>query len=133
MPPTQPGRPSPVRRRPSRKAITSDSSDPALAIHSHSDGARSAPSSEKGVVKSTGSGFHDGPPSVTRSRCVISLPHMIQAHGSYVGVDGNSSVSAATARQPTITGSIGPERGPAKMPEGVCGRTAGAWAAEAFI
>ena len=62
--------------------MTSESSAPARAIQSHSIGARSAPRSENGVVNSTGSGFHDGPPSVTRSRCAISRPHMIHAHGS---------------------------------------------------
>ena len=42
----------------------------------------SSPKSEKGAVKRIGSGFHEGPPSVTRSRWTISRPHMIQAHGS---------------------------------------------------
>ena len=37
---------------------------------------------ERNVVKRIGSGFQEGPPSVTRSRCAISRPHMIQAHGS---------------------------------------------------
>ena len=53
-------------------------------------------------MKKIGNGFHDGPPSVTRSRWAISRPQRIHAHGSYVGVDGNSSVSADTARQPTM-------------------------------
>ena len=57
-------------------------------------------------MKKIGSGFHDGPPSVTRSRWAISRPHRIHAHGSYVGVDGNSSVSADTARQPTMIKTI---------------------------
>ena len=45
-------------------------------------GARSCPKSENGVVKKIGSGFHDGPPSVTRSRCAISRPQRIHAQGS---------------------------------------------------
>ena len=43
--------------RPSRCA----SSPPARAITSHRSGAASSPNSANGVVKSTGSGFHDGP------------------------------------------------------------------------
>ena len=57
-------------------------SAPARPIHSQRNGARSAPNRENGVVKSTGSGFHDGPFVVTRSHCVISRPQMIHAHGS---------------------------------------------------
>ena len=53
----------------------------------------------KGVVSRTGSGFHDGPSTVDRSRWRISRPQMIHAHGSYVGEFGPSSVSAAIPRQ----------------------------------
>ena len=48
-------------------------------------------------MNSTGSGFHDGPPVVCRSMWTISRPQMIHAHGSYVGVLGYSSESAASA------------------------------------
>ena len=61
-------------------------------------------------MNSTGSGFHDGPLTVSRSRCMISRPQMIQAHGSYVGAEGSSSVSAAIAKHAT-TGHQIPVRG----------------------
>ena len=51
------------------------------------------------MVKMTGSGFHDGPVFVTRSRCAISRPQMIHAHGSYVGTDGSRRLSAASPKQ----------------------------------
>ena len=62
------------------------------------------------MVKITGSGFHDGPVVVTRSPCRISLPQMIQAHGSYVGAEGSRSVSAAIAKH-AATGHQSPVRG----------------------
>ena len=40
------------------------------------------PKIENGTVNSIGNGFHDGPPSVTRSRWRISRPQRIQAQGS---------------------------------------------------
>ena len=40
------------------------------------------PNTANGVVKTIGNGFHDGPPSVTRSRWRISRPQRIHAHGS---------------------------------------------------
>ena len=43
---------------------------------------RPRPVTASGVVRSTGSGFHDGPPVVSRSRPPISRPHTSQAHGS---------------------------------------------------
>ena len=49
---------------------------------SHRFGAASSPKNEKTVVKNTGSGFHDGPLTVLRSRWPISRPQMIHAHGS---------------------------------------------------
>jgi hypothetical protein len=52
-------------------------------------------------VSSTGSGFHDGPSTVERSRWRISRPQMIHAHGSYVGANGpiiDSAASASTAK-----------------------------------
>ena len=72
----------PTKRNAIRYAITQPSSPPARATQSHRYGARSCPKSENGVVKKIGSGFHDGPPSVTRSRCAISRPQRIHAHGS---------------------------------------------------
>jgi hypothetical protein len=72
----------PARRDASRKAIAIASSTPARATISHSDGATESPSSENGVVTITGSGFHDGPPTVSRSKCVIWRPHSSHAHGS---------------------------------------------------
>ena len=72
----------PPRRAPRRKVTRRAPNEPARATRSHSEGARESPSSEKGAVKSTGSGFHDGPLTVSRSRCMISRPQMIQAHGS---------------------------------------------------
>ena len=36
-----------------------------------------------GAIRMTGSGFHDGPPSVSRSSRVSSRPQTSQAHGSY--------------------------------------------------
>ncbi len=67
--------------RPSRYAIAIASMPPARAITSHRFGAAS-PKNEKTVVKNTGSGFHDGPLTVLRSRLPISRPQMIHAHGS---------------------------------------------------
>ena len=55
---------------------------PACAITSHSSGAQVSPVSANGVVKSTGSGFHDGPVRVSRFHSVISRPQLIHAHGS---------------------------------------------------
>ena len=56
-------------------------SAPARATTSHRSG-EAFPKTEKTVVKITGSGFHVGPPVVTRSRWAISLPHTSHAHGS---------------------------------------------------
>ena len=78
----------PLSRYATRYAITQPNRPPARATHSQRYGARSWPKNENGTVKNIGNGFHDGPPSVTRSRCAISRPQRIQAHGSYVGVDG---------------------------------------------
>ena len=78
----------PLSRYATRYAITQPNRPPARATHSHRYGARSWPKNENGTVKKIGNGFHDGPPSVTRSRCAISRPQRIHAHGSYVGVDG---------------------------------------------
>src|SRR5215213_7877034 len=69
-----------------------------------------SPKSENGTVKKIGSGFHDGPPSVTRSKWAISRPHMIQAQGSYVGVEGVRRLKAATTRQATRITGIEPAR-----------------------
>ena len=73
-----------------------------------------APVTENTVVNSTGNGFHDGPPVVSRSRCATSRPHTIHDHGSYVGTDGSSSDSAARARHAGISLRI-PARWPARV------------------
>jgi hypothetical protein len=54
---------------------------PARATTSQRSGA-AEPKNEKTVVNITGSGFHDGPCAVTRSRCAISRPQMIHDQGS---------------------------------------------------
>jgi hypothetical protein len=54
---------------------------PARATTSQRSGAAS-PNSENGTVKRIGSGFHDGPFVVTRSRWRISRPQISQDHGS---------------------------------------------------
>jgi hypothetical protein len=72
---------TPPSRRATRKAITTPAMAPARATNSHRSGAR-LPKSANGVVSSTGNGFHDGPSTVDRSRCRISRPQTIQAHGS---------------------------------------------------
>src|ERR1700754_2887941 len=100
---------------------------PARAIASHASGAPSSPSRLNGVVKITGSGFHDGPVVVTRSPCRISRPQMIQAHGSYVGTLGSSRLSVASARQAAIssrqgrTGAAGADGGGAGSARGSVG------------
>ena len=81
-PASTPYHPPPISRRATRKAITQASSPPARATTSQRYGAAWSPKTENTVVKMIGSGFHDGPPVVTRSRCAISRPHRIQAHGS---------------------------------------------------
>ena len=50
------------------------------------------------MVNRIGSGFQDGPPSVTRSRWAISWPQRIQAQGSYVGVEGTSRLIPASSQ-----------------------------------
>src|SRR3954469_9029645 len=79
--------------------MASASSPPARATTSHRSGAAPVPITANGVVNRTGSGFHDGPAVVTRSRCTMSRPQISHAHGSYVGWDGPSSDSAASPRQ----------------------------------
>src|SRR3954452_17153912 len=76
---------------------------PARATVSHSSGAPSSPARLNGVVKITGSGFHDGPVLEIRSRWATSRPQMIHAHGSYVGTLGKSRLSAASARHPSTS------------------------------
>ena len=44
--------------------------------------ARRRPTSASTLVPSTGSGFHDGPPTVARSRCPTSRPQTSHAHTS---------------------------------------------------
>ena len=75
-------------RAPSRNASDHREDRAARARRRATGPAPRSPNSEKTVVNSTGSGFHDGPPVVCRSRWTISRPQTIQAHGSYVGVLG---------------------------------------------
>src|SRR3954453_7365981 len=98
------------------------SSPPARATITHRAGAAASPNSENGVVKKIGSGFHDGPSVVTRSRWAISRPQMIHAHGSYVGVEGVSNDSAASARHASTSSRHG-RTSPSGSPAG--GPTAG--------
>src|SRR3954454_24389309 len=94
-----------------RYANATASSAPARTTTSHSPGATSWPNSENTVVNSTGSGFHDEPDIVSRSRCATSRPQMIHDHGSLPGGDGSISDSAASATQPsTSSGSAGAAR-----------------------
>src|SRR3954469_7532819 len=85
------------------------------------------PKSENGVVSRTGSGFHDGPSTVERSRCRISRPQMIHAHGSYVGAEGTRNESAVSPRTASATGWRTATRGSASA--GSDGReTVSSWA-----
>jgi hypothetical protein len=78
----KPGDPPPPSRPASRAARKSASSAvPRLTI-SHRKGATPLPASTKGTSIRTGSGFHDGPPSVTRSRWTISRAQISQDQGS---------------------------------------------------
>jgi len=75
----------PARRRARRKAIASASRPPARATTSHRSGGSPASILLRGpnsVVKKTGSGFHDGPPVVSRLSRATSLPQTIHAQGS---------------------------------------------------
>ena len=89
----------PARRCPRRYAIAIANRPPARAMTSQASGAPASPSTANGVVNSTGNGFHDGPVVVTRSPCRTSRPQISQAHGSYVGTDGNTSEAMPSARQ----------------------------------
>ena len=58
---------------------------PARATTIHNIGGRSRSISASGAtseVNATGSGFQDGPPVVSSTKCAISRPHMTQARGS---------------------------------------------------
>ena len=111
-----PCQPGPTRRRARRNTSASASRAPARATTSHSSGgmaSSTAPAAENTVVNSTGNGFHDGPPVVSRSRCATSRPHTIQDQGSYVGAEGSRRESAASARHAGISLRI-PARSPAR-------------------
>src|SRR5438093_12534076 len=70
-----------------------------------------SPNTEKGVVNSTGSGFHDEPDVVSRLRGATSRPQTIHDHESWVGTEGPASESAARAKQPsTSSGRVGTAR-----------------------
>src|SRR5918995_1795715 len=92
----------PARRSPSAETPPSASRPPARATTSHRAGAI-PPASAKADVKTTESGFHDGPPAVSRSRRVTSRPQMIQDHASKAIAQGASRLSAATASAAATT------------------------------
>ena len=77
---------SPPARRPvTRKAISKAKTPPARATNSHSIGgipSSTGASSAKGAVNATGSGFHEGPATVSSESPDSSLPQTSQAHGS---------------------------------------------------
>src|SRR3954468_3800272 len=95
----------PASRAPRRYANASAKIPPARATASQAAGA-AAPSSDRGAVNSTGSGFQEGgPATVSSRRCTISRPHTIQPQGSVVGADGASRDRAPSARHaPSTTG-----------------------------
>ena len=70
-----------VIRHASRNTIATAISAPARATTSHRLG-WAAPNGANTVVNITGSGFQLGPPRVTRSRWMISLPQISHAHAS---------------------------------------------------
>src|SRR4051794_30986864 len=104
--------------------MTIPASVPTRATKTHRSGAR-PPDSENGIVKSTGSGFQDGPSTVERSRWTISRPQMIHAQGSYVGADGIRNDSAASPRTASATQWRTATRGSAR--EGRGGRERVSW------
>ena len=78
---TVPATRSRVRRQASLNTIATAITAPARATISHRSGC-ALPNSANTVVNSIGSGFHEGPPVVWRSRWMISWPHTSHAHGS---------------------------------------------------
>ena len=75
----------PATRAATRKASTIAKSPPARATTIQSAGGIRSSTAESGpntVVKTTGSGFQDGPPVVSSVRWPISRPHTSHAHGS---------------------------------------------------
>src|SRR3954465_10782354 len=90
-----------ARRAPSTPASRTPAIAPARATATQMYGDAS-PSGAVIVVRITGSGFHDGPWTVLRSRWAISRPQMIPANGSYVGAEGSSRLTNPSARLPTI-------------------------------
>ena len=97
---------APATRPPSRaasaQAPASASRPPARATTSHSAGAGS-PVSASGVVTTTGSGFHDGPPLVSSANRLASRPHTTHAVGSKASAHGSRRETAASA---TAAGTI---------------------------
>ena len=84
-PPIAPVTPPPARREASRKASTRANSAPVRATTIHSATGIASSTREKGAnrtVKTTGSGFHEEPPVVSRLPCAISRPQTSQANGS---------------------------------------------------
>ena len=70
-----------VMRQATLNTITTAITAPARAITSHRSGC-ALPNSANGTVNSIGSGFHEGPPAVCRSKWMISWPQTSHAHGS---------------------------------------------------
>ncbi len=100
---------APASLPPSRVASTAApataSSPPARAMISHSAGA-ALPVIDSGVVKTTGSGFHDGPPRVSSARRPRSRPQTTHACGSKASAHGSSSEAAASTSAPPITAAV---------------------------
>ena len=62
--------------------ITTATTAPARADDQPQVGGGACRTSENTVTKTIGSGFHDGPPVVCRSRWTISRPQTSHDHGS---------------------------------------------------
>jgi hypothetical protein len=96
---------APPSRAPSTAAPATASSPPVRATSSHSAGAGS-PVSDSGVVTTTGSGFHDGPPLVSSAKRLTSRPHTTHACGSNARAHGSNSETAASAAAAPITAAV---------------------------
>jgi hypothetical protein len=70
-----------VSRQATLNTIATDITAPARATTSQRSG-WALPNRPNTVVNSIGSGFHEGPPGVCRSRWTISRPQTNQAQGS---------------------------------------------------
>ena len=102
---------TPANRRASRNTPTRSSSPAVRASTAHSSGAAS-PNGASTVVSTTGRGFHDAPPVVSRSSRLTSRPHTIQVHGSKPIATGSSNERTAnpTHVPTTVRGVHGDDR-----------------------